>query len=85
MAWIRGNPVSYRIDQMIGHGTTMLFDTWWMNWCASRAGALRVRGVIGALTTSAPYNVLPVCLGAGTPSRLHGVRDAGQGTTIDPG
>jgi hypothetical protein len=67
---IRGNPVSYRINQTIAHGATMLFDAWWSNWCGSRSDAFRVRGVIGALTASGPYNVLPECLGARASSRL---------------
>jgi hypothetical protein len=72
VAAIRGNPVSYTIKQTIAHGTTMLFDAWWANWCASRSGLFRVRGVLGTITATAPYNVLPACLGASAPSRLRG-------------
>jgi hypothetical protein len=74
VASIRGNPVSYRINQTIGHGTTVLFDAWWGNWCADRSGSFRVRGVLGAMSATAPYLILPLCIGASEPSRLRGVR-----------
>jgi hypothetical protein len=73
---IRGNPVSYRVDETIGHGTTMLFDAWWGNWCATRRGSFRARGVLGTKSGWAGYRYLPVCLGDSSPSRLRGVRSA---------
>ncbi len=85
VAAIRGNPVSYRINQTINHGTTMLFDAWWANWCGSRSGAFRVRGALGALTAAAPYPYLPVCIAASEPARLRGVRDSPPPTVVDPG
>ena len=85
VASIRGNPVTYRIDQMINHGTTALFDAWWTNWCMRIGTTFSVRGAIGALTASAPYNVLPVCLGAGMASRLRGVRYTALSAMIDSG
>ncbi len=82
---IRGNPVSYRVNQTIGHGTTMLFDAWWENWCGSRSGPFRVRGALGAQTATAPYPYLPDCIGASGPSRLRGVRTSPLPTVSDPG
>jgi hypothetical protein len=76
VASIRGNPVTYRIDETIAHGTTMLFDAWWGNWCATRSGTFRVRGVLGTKSGWAGYHYLPVCLGASSPSSLRGVRYA---------
>jgi hypothetical protein len=80
---IRGNPVSYRINETIAHGATMLFAAWWANWCASRSGIFRVRASLGMLATTGPYNVLPECLGASTPSRLRGVRELAPRQTTD--
>jgi hypothetical protein len=71
---IRGNPVTYRIDETVGHGTTMLFDAWWANWCATRSGAFRARGVLGRKSGWAGYRYLPVCLDASSRSSLRGVR-----------
>ncbi len=71
---VRGNPVTYRIDETIGHGTTMLFDAWWANWCATRSGSFRARGVLGTKSGWAGYHYLPVCLSASRPSSLRGVR-----------
>jgi len=73
---IPGNPVTYRVDETIGHGTTMLFDAWWANWCATRSGTFRARGVLGTKSGWADYHYLPVCLGASFPSSLRGVRYA---------
>ena len=81
VASIDGNPVSYRINQTIDQGTTALFDAWWGNWCGSRSGAFRVRGTLGAHTTSAPYQLLPICNSAATTSRLTGVRYRAQAKT----
>jgi hypothetical protein len=74
VASIDGNPVSYRINQAIDHGTTALFDVWWGNWCGSRSGTFRVRGSLGPLTTSAPYQLQPICNSTATTSRLTSVR-----------
>jgi hypothetical protein len=71
---IRGNPVTYRIDETIGHGTTLLFDAWWANWCAARSGAFRAHGVLATLSGWAGYRYLPVCLRASSTSSLRGVR-----------
>ena len=73
---IRGNPASYRINQRIGAGTTVLFDAWWGNWCASRSGPFRAVGAVGKLRAAASYPYLPVCIGAGHVSSLRGVRYA---------
>lgn len=71
---VRGNPVTYRINETIGHGTTMLFDAWWANWCATRSGSFRARGVLGTKSGWAGYRYLPVCLSASHRSSLRGVR-----------
>jgi hypothetical protein len=73
---VRGNPVSYRVDETIGHGTALLFDAWWANWCATRRGSFRAHGVLGTKSGWAGYRYLPVCLGASSPSSLRGVRSA---------
>jgi hypothetical protein len=75
---IRGNPVSYRVDETIGHGTTLLFDAWWANWCTTRSGSFRAHGALGPKSGWAGYRYLPVCLGASSPSSLRGVRAASQ-------
>jgi hypothetical protein len=71
---VSGNPVTYRINETIGHGMTMLFDAWWANWCATRSGSFRARGVLGRKSGWAGYRYLPVCLSASHPSSLRGVR-----------
>ena len=71
---IRGNPASYRISETIGTGTTMLFDAWWGNWCASRSRPFRAVAAVGTLRAGAPYPYLPVCIDARHHSSLRGVR-----------
>jgi hypothetical protein len=72
VASIISNPVRLRIDGTLYHGTTLLYNAWWSNWCGARSG-LRALATVGALAASARYRVLPVCNTRRSPSRLQGI------------
>jgi hypothetical protein len=80
---IRGNPVSYRIAGPVRHGVTALFDVWWSDWCGDRR-AFDTRAAMGSLTATAPYHVLPDCLGRNDRSRLTGVRETQPSPYVGP-
>jgi len=83
-ASIRGNPVRYRFDQRLAHGTSSLFDARWSNWCGARSG-FEIEAGLGRQTASGRFAYLPICIPAHAPSRLTGVRSpAGPSPHVGP-
>ena len=66
------NPISAVLKGGLPHGIVTLLDVWWSNWCGERA-MFDARATFASQVRTAPYRVLPVCLGRGSPSRLHPV------------
>lgn len=73
LARVHGNPLVLAPTGSIGPGGTRLLVADWSNWCGPRDSlTLVVR--LGAGTVRARFSTLPVCLGAGAPSKLVAVR-----------
>jgi len=69
---IRDNPVSVRVSGALSHGTTLVLNAWWSNWCGNRR-AFTARAALGSAVASRRFSVLPYCDTPGAPSRLQGV------------